>query len=83
MMVAIREVYMNKEERKAYWEQEIAFDCPIYEQKKDQSKRHSIDYCFKHCQMSATTYHDGAAFLICALDIDERELHNGKPTRFC
>lgn len=63
-----------------YWNQQIAFDCPIT------NKRHTIDYCFKNCEMWGRRYLDVdgrcASYLFCYADAHgKRFLHDGKATR--
>ena len=67
---------MTPEERKAYWVQEIVFDCPIT------NNRHSVNYCFENCEFSGTSYHDNCAWVKCGVDsFGEREVHDGRTTR--
>jgi hypothetical protein len=67
--------------RQAYWDSEIVFDCPLTQ------KRHTIEQCFRMCEMWGKNYlplGDGsvAAFLFCHADYHgERYLHDGKITR--
>lgn len=73
---------MTSEERKKYWASEIVFDCPHFACKPE-FLRHSVEWCFNNCEFSGRTYHDGAAWIVCLVDpYGEREVHNGKPTRF-
>jgi len=66
--------------REEYWNQKIAFDCPL------KGIRHSIDWCFKNCEMWGREYRDTgdgrtAAFLFCHASNGERMLHDGSITR--
>jgi len=63
--------------RKEYWDQTIAFDCPLTK------KRHTIEDCFQKCQENSYDYRRNsegtvAAFLYCLIDPQERFLHNGE-----
>jgi hypothetical protein len=67
-------------DRKEYWNQPIAFNCPL------KGIRHSIDWCFNNCEMWGREYReteDGrtVAFLFCHASIGERMLHDGSITR--
>lgn len=67
--------------RVEYWESNIAFTCPL------KGDIHTIDECFKFCEMWGRTYQfteEGrtVAILNCLADPHgERELHSGKVTR--
>lgn len=70
----------NTESRLEYWNQPIAFDCPL------KGIRHSIDWCFNNCEMWGREYRDTgdgrtAAFLFCHASIGEKMLHDGSITR--
>ena len=70
---------MNKA-REDYWNSTIAFDCPIT------NKRHTINDCFKKCDMWGRIYKGHfsnriVAFLYCKVKYGEPELQNGNPTR--
>jgi len=72
---------MTPKEREAYWKQEIVFDCPHICHSKE-IKRHPIAVCFKHCEFSGISYHDGAGYIKCLVDpFGEREVHDGRITR--
>jgi hypothetical protein len=71
-------------DRQKYWNQPIAFDCPMNTDRK--GHRHSIDWCFKNCEMWGREYReygDGrtAAFLFCHASVGEKMLHDGSITR--
>lgn len=67
--------------REKYWNSVIAITCPRTE------KKHTIDYCFKHCDLFGYRYQkdsDGSvgAHLYCAVKSGNPDLLTGKPTRF-
>lgn len=66
---------ITKDDRKAYWNSQIAFDCP------NKGGRHTIDACFTMCEASSYFYRDGVVVMYCTYDDQERELQSGTPTR--
>jgi hypothetical protein len=70
---------LDRMTRADYWNQQIAFDCPITK------KRHTLNDCFHRCQENGFEYLESnkrvEAFLYCCLDSQERFLHDGKVRR--
>jgi hypothetical protein len=68
-----------KMEREEYWKSEIAFFCPLTK------KKHTIEYCFEHCEPGYIYRADesgrSAAYLYCTWVVGERDLLSGKATR--